>query len=245
MPARSRNDRDFELIRGEPVSLFWRQHIRDQWTYGVGDQRPQRQPLRPIPWRRLLGAGVVAACVLLSASVVSADPFGTGGEDTGWHADSSTHTFCLGDTLTTNGYYYAALAFNYLESATDMTVSGGDESFCGAGTDAQVSNLNLGPGNLGLTDCTNRSGTVCSAAHLYINEGYISTLVYPVTTLRKTECHEIGHSVGLTHYNDVNGDYPDPPSGQDDCMISGSLPSASSVFTTYGTHHINHINGYY
>jgi hypothetical protein len=66
---------------------------------------------------------------------------------------------------------------------------------------------------------------------------------YPLTTLRKTICHEIGHSVGLTHYK--NDAYPSAPEGQPDCMIVGPLESSSDAWRVYSAHHKSHINGHY
>ena len=45
----------------------------------------------------------------------------------------------------------------------------------------------------------------------------------------KTACHELGHSLGLTHH----------ASPYDDCMISGPVNAGHKE---YINHHINHID---
>ena len=50
----------------------------------------------------------------------------------------------------------------------------------------------------------------------------------------KTACHEVGHTVGLSH----------SPTG-DDCMRSGEIPSTDVKWRKYNSHHVGHINNYY
>ncbi len=55
----------------------------------------------------------------------------------------------------------------------------------------------------------------------------------------KTVCHELGHTVGLTH-GSGGGD-----GGTDDCMISGERPSTNSQYERYSSHHKEHINAWF
>lgn len=53
--------------------------------------------------------------------------------------------------------------------------------------------------------------------------------------IRKTTCHELGHSMGLSHYSAGNA-----PEGQRSCMISGHV--ATNQFRLLSAHHIDHVN---
>jgi predicted Zn-dependent protease len=56
---------------------------------------------------------------------------------------------------------------------------------------------------------------------------------HDIEDMEKTMCHEVGHSVGLTH------------GGNTDCMLNGEIPSTSIVWRTYDSHHKSHINAAY
>lgn len=194
--------------------------------------------------RRIAGAAGLSAVTALGGVAwgvpAGADPYGTNAEDTGAFPDSNPHTYCLGASLSSSATDEWIAHMNYLEAATDINSSG--PSDCTGSTDVIGQNVNLPGAQMGLTDCIEFAGFVCDRSRAQIDESYIAQQRYPITTRRKTICHEVGHTVGLTHYKDADRDYPSPAENQHDCMISGTLPSPDDVWKAYSTHHKSHIN---
>jgi hypothetical protein len=118
-------------------------------------------------------------------------------------------------------------ALSNLQSQTKITVQ--ESITCSADTDVAFMAKD-GPfrtGILGKTTCRNHAqqAGVCAGSIIVLN----SDLLINYQMRRKTSCHELGHSAGLSHALTGN-----------DCMISGI-----SSLITYNSHHISHINGYY
>lgn len=119
-------------------------------------------------------------------------------------------------------------------------------------TDMHFRDIDLPGTTRGLTSCTSmHSGmfsAFCDRNDVQIDAGYIISRANelghsPAHNLRKTICHEAGHAMGLTHYKtDVN---PDPPNGESDCMIRGSVSGTSSVWIVLANHHKSHLNDWY
>ena len=79
----------------------------------------------------------------------------------------------------------------------------------------------------GAYQCTSTSGVSgpgCQTARLKLNPDLLNDDL----NRKKTACHEVGHSGGLSHESDPN-----------DCMVPGPV---SSGHTDYNTHHIGHLN---
>lgn len=115
-----------------------------------------------------------------------------------------------------------------LDVTTDMTRT--YVSVCDSATDVQFhlsTSSSMGAGVLGIYNClaTVTSANRCGAARIRLNTDLLDTF----SRRMKTSCHEVGHSVGLTHTSAYGG-----------CMVSGY-----SNNNTYSSHHVNHINSKY
>lgn len=193
---------------------------------------------------RRAGAGALSLIGAIAASpgAAAGDPIGAGPPDSFFFADSSTQGFCLGNSLTDRAHLYFVAQMDYLDDATDMADFG--PTSCSSAVDIVGHNFNLAGNRKGSTSCqVPPQGDVCTSADVFIDEVEVATSPYPTPGLQKTICHEIGHTVGLTHYKVAA--YPGPPEGQEDCMRSGDLPNGDPIWRTYSVHHKNEINFVY
>lgn len=149
--------------------------------------------------------------------------------DWGVYPDSATHTWCMG--ATTDSYPDLKDAIRYamtnLDSQTDMSVpiSGG----CASSTDVQWVEANIAPAR-GQWDCIDGSGSTCFKARLTVDYDQINFESGPLgVNLRKTACHELGHSVGQDHHAKPYGD----------CLVSGAV---DSLHQDYNGDHVGFIN---
>lgn len=167
-----------------------------------------------------------------------ADNFGTGPPNTGWLADSSLHTFCYSVALEPQYHDNANYAFyTSLDQATDMNVRDDTgSSNCLTTADVFVFDANLAPGTRGTYRCVYFVGgnpPVCDHSEVVVDPAEIFIGVNDEEDLTKSFCHEIGHSVGLTH------------GGNTDCMLNGEIPDAGVKWRSYDSHHKSHINTQY
>lgn len=164
----------------------------------------------------------------------SADPWGTGTSDTGAHPDGSTHNYCFG-----NGLDYALLdnintsmndalggpTHAVIEYKSTCVMTGSSE------TDVVWLDTDL-PGLLrGLAACNDFSNGECDQTHVYLDPVKLNEGNGDNADTTKTTCHELGHTVGLTH---------GPGGGNNrgnDCMISGERPTANIGYERYSAHH--------
>jgi hypothetical protein len=171
------------------------------------------------------GALIISSSLFLPSSA-TADPFGTYTFDTGPKADGANHTWCEYRVNWIPSWFDPFDdAMSYLDSHTDMTTNRvypctEDTDILFSVRDSEV----LGSNTRGVSFCVdlNAATLVCNSSHVQLN----SDLLLTYTQRRKTSCHEIGHTVGLSH----------APTG-DDCMISGNYGYAG-----YNPHHTLHIN---
>lgn len=178
---------------------------------------------------------LIAALAMLAMSVVvRADNFGTGPPATGWIADNGAHSYCRASGLDADlhGLLDDVMVYS-LEGATDMTRH---LEACQLSTDVWVYDADLPPGVRGQYGCNSGYliGNVCSTASVTIDPALIRVGDFDNDDIKKTFCHEIGHSVGLTH-----GDF------MTDCMINDEIPEPTGQWKHYNTHHKGHINAQY
>jgi hypothetical protein len=98
-------------------------------------------------------------------------------------------------------------------------------SICVSTTDAVIMVSNTaatGVGVRGSTVCTKVASGRCDSAIIRLN----SDLLTDYTQRRKTACHEIGYTVGMSHDGAYGG-----------CMVSGT-----SSASKYSSHHVAHVN---
>ena len=185
--------------------------------------------------RAIAIVGTVVLTLGLGAVAATADPFGTWTGDTGPFADGVGHTYCWGsgfnDALKDN----ADAAMANLDAQTEMFDS--FQASCDVvNTDIFWFDADLAGERRGESFCVTwiTYGEICNSADVRLdpvklNEGDDDNL-----DTTKTACHEVGHTVGLTH-----------SSSGDDCMRSGEMPSTNVQWRRYNQHHVGHINGRY
>jgi len=173
---------------------------------------------------------IVALSILgmtISPSIARADIFGGGPPDSYYYADNALHMYCFDLNFIPAWQNPMVDALTNLQNQTNIIVQ--ESVTCSADTDVafMVKNGPFWAGIRGQTACRNlaKQAGVCAGSIIVLN----SDLLTNYQMRRKTSCHELGHSVGLSH-----------ATTGDDCMISGI-----SSLITYNSHHISHINGYY
>lgn len=187
-------------------------------------------PAHSPPRRRGFAHLVVLTTLMMIVSVIgvspaSADPYGTGGSDTGWLPDGLQHTYCWGASFTQSAFRSAANGrMNNLANQTVMNVL--RHTSCGSTTDVRFELISGTTEPRGRYLCLNRIGNVCTRARVQLNTTHLTNTVNRL----KTTCHEIGHSVGMTH------------GGTSDCMRNGAVTTSTQ---TYNSHHVNHVNSYF
>jgi hypothetical protein len=171
---------------------------------------------------------LLGACNLAVGSA-NADIFGGGPPDSGRVADNSLHNYCFDGDYPSYWVNPLTSAMVNLDNQTVMTI--GVQYACN--TDADVRFIKYNDTSqgapLGLYTCIKFTidGSRCAGSFVFLNEAKLTS-----TTLRqKTACHEVGHSVGLTHHYD--GQYGG-------CMLSGYYYEHF-----YSSHHVAHINANY
>lgn len=176
-------------------------------------------------WHRLrISLGL--AVLLLAASsplVASADSYGVGPPDAGYRPSTLARTYCYESSVTSTYKSLFGLATQYATSATIFSYT--VKSTCpGPNVRVQLSTT-LGAGVRGDYACTSlTSQSRCWLSRIRFNPNLLTNTI----NRHKTACHELGHELGLRH------------GGTADCMINGVVTQS---YTTYSTHHLNHING--
>ncbi len=107
---------------------------------------------------------------------------------------------------------------------------------CQLSTDAWVYDANLPGAVRGQYVCNSGQliGNLCYSSSVTVDPAQLRIGSYDNDDIKKTFCHETGHSVGLMHGN-----------FQVDCMINGEIPAPTSQWKHYSEHHIEHINAQY
>ncbi len=192
-----------------------------------------------------LGLRIFISFMLVSmipASPLSADAWGTGSADTGAHPDGSSHNWCWGSGFdfalqdnVNSSMYYA------LDSPTEASVEfKANCKMSGDGeTDVVWFDANLPSGTRGMAFCEDYDGDVCDQYYVSLDPDEINIGTEDEADTTKTSCHELGHTVGLTH-GSGGGD-----GTVDDCLYSGERPNNNIQYERYSTHHKGHINDWF
>lgn len=190
--------------------------------------------------RAALRLTVQAGCVTILASGVGAQPFGSGTfnatvESGYWLANGAHHNVDLNNTSTavSNATIWA------LENSLDPTAMTA-HLVDGDNYDARVVDADYGPNfPSSWVDCpptATTSGThpnkVCHGQRVHWNlDSSYDIIMDTAEERREIACHELGHTVGLGHY-EVNWDAPS-------CMTPPPRPQE------YGPHDKDHIAAHY
>lgn len=186
---------------------------------------------------------VSATSLLFALSIVgvpviaNADTWGSQSTTTGAHPDGGSHWYCFGSGFPSQKFVSVnEISEVALDSATDANVQLDDACNYSSGVQTDVRWLS---GNL----ASIRGQAPCV---VYLASGYCDRYDVTIDFIeiaegeddeidgRKTICHELGHSVGLTHHD----------SGYK-CMITGPVPSTDGQWRRYEDHHIAHINAWF
>lgn len=164
-----------------------------------------------------------------------ADAWGTNTSATGATPDAAPHTFCFRNGDATFRDRVRVITANTLVAQTKANAP--EHTSCNLSgtseTDAAWANVSIGGGVRGETYCEDFDGGVCDQNYINIDSTAIAGQTGPTNeNVRKTICHELGHSVGLTHGSTYGG-----------CMVSGSV-TAALTWRRYSDHHVNHINAW-
>lgn len=178
--------------------------------------------------KKMLILGMSALFVLsTSVSSSTADAFGTNTSETPPLADNSIHNYCFVGITESFWLNPLTAAMNKLASQTVMTT--GIQYSCNEDADVRFFKVNSAyiGNNLGLSYCNEWTNTpgICAGFHVLLNADFLTSTSYR----QKTACHEVGHTVGLSHGQAYGG-----------CMITGL-----STLNYYSEHHVAHINNYY
>jgi len=156
-------------------------------------------------------AVVAAAGVLAGKHSAAANPYGDPDNNiagVGTIPDNGSHLYCQG-SIDGVRWTVAVDLMNYLENATDMSsVEGGS---CSNVTDLRWDGRDGLPlGTSGAFTCLdfNAATNRCDAGRAQVNVTSIQNLAESSMVdynIRKTMCHEMGHSVGLAHYKGSTG----------------------------------------
>jgi hypothetical protein len=187
----------------------------------------------------LLSLVVSTGLLAASASVVSADAV------LGLLPDGNAHSWCNDSSPNTpplDVRNHASAAMSDADSRSGLTRS--FFSTCisgGAAADVTVRAVDLPAGIRGMWTCISTVSGKCDRSTVDIDRPEIVANQAAAGTgtvdnnVRKSVCHELGHSMGLDHF--PAGSEPD---GQNSCMVSGHVANANS--NALSNHHVGHLN---
>lgn len=205
---------------------------------GMAFQAFSRQPARKSAIRRVALFAVL--CSALSPLVsAKADSWGTNTSDTGPHPDGSFHSWCWGNGVDSDLHNNVInVEDNALDGPTQATEDFHTNCNYSSSTETDVVwfTENLPAGTRGRNFCENFEGGVCDQNYTSLDLAEIAIGDNDELDETKTACHELGHSVGLTH------------GAADDCMINGERPVRPAydvTFERYNPHHIGHIDAWF
>lgn len=183
-----------------------------------------RRNRRPGRW------GIIAALVSLLLSLTihtaSALPYDTRNADGGWRPDNNDHTFCFGGTIPQDVFWLTLHGFATLDDQTVMwdTYVG----TCTSVTDVVVTYINAPSlGWAGYYECNgSNSANECESATIWLND-YQLNVDWDWTA---TSCHEVGHTVGLSH------------GWLNDCMMPSAFTTPDWWYQFYSPDQVRQIN---
>lgn len=180
------------------------------------------------PW--LMTAVLSLLLAALPWSSAAADGFalcyGSEGQS-GCLPDNKEHTYCWSDTFEQYVVMTDAGSYAMSNMVSQTTYTKTFISDCTQLTDVVwIRDPNLGAGTRGSYQCQAfNTADECEWSHVRLNP----TLLNNDLNRNKTACHELGHSLGLTHH----------AAPYSDCMVSGAVTSGHQH---YNDHHVTHVD---
>ncbi|MFV0433871.1 MAG: hypothetical protein ACK5LO_07835 [Leucobacter sp.] len=190
--------------------------------------------------RKIIIFLIAALFGVASLSVVSgahADPPSSIGPP-----DTGMHTWCGPDP----SKWLYTLANNAASGAANQTVVDvAYQASCSSTTDVKWAWESSSTAAYGSAQCMiRRSNGRCDQYKVLLYKKAINASPHPSSQERKTSCHELGHTLGVSHYSGSS-----KPGGDTShsCLRSGKVPNPNkSWHTKYGTHHKTvHINPWF
>jgi len=194
-------------------------------------------------FKKTLYAALALITITLSSTLADvaahADPvFVDGPPDTG------AHTWCVPASPAVTLHDIADDSMRRARDQTTMTRAYHDT--CNGATDVKwLWAFEPNDPYYGMAVCVNwYENHRCNRYEITLNKSNIDTWTYPGSQLRKTACHELGHTLGVSHYK--FSEYPGGDTSHS-CMRSFEVPSPNkSWHITYGNHHVkSHINPWF
>ena len=190
----------------------------------------------------VLAVLAVNAVAMVEGGAASADPY-----PNDWYPDRGTHhTFCF--SLAFAQYSGLVSRARYSMDNNDgveaQTVVDTDEQTCGSSTDVvfRIADLRRDDAYASTTCLQWNGNGYCDKWAVDVdwdvirldatNDGYAA---------RFTLCHEIGHTLGVRHYDPGHS----PDGATNSCMLSLLTDTGAAWTRTYGTHHRSHINSWF
>lgn len=178
-----------------------------------------------------------ALAILWISPAASADDWGVLDADTGPTPDHGQHTYCYDASVSQDLRDNILTAEANLESQTQADVQ--FQSSCvttgtTGQTDVRWRQIDLPSGVSGSVGCDRYwSDDTCDRARASLDLAEISLGSFDEEDETQSACHELGHTVGLTH-------------ATNDCMkgISSPDPGDPSNFE-YSPHHVSHIDTWF
>ncbi|GAB3086857.1 hypothetical protein [Nocardioides zeae] len=189
-------------------------------------------------------AGALIASLLTTPSAQSSTA-----HNFDWFPDTGAHSYCLGSTFVSNGWSpWAHDAMANLEAQTIV-----DATFYSNCADPTIDArwVLFQRGELyGEWECEDNQSTivngqwVCKSAYIKLNPSMILSAHTPGNQATKTSCHELGHGVGLAHYDfTFDPEYP----GATACLRRGEWATSwGAGWNQYAPHHVSgHIDPWF
>ncbi|MCX6396842.1 MAG: hypothetical protein NTV23_10185 [Propionibacteriales bacterium] len=206
----------------------------------IAQEKPSSRPRRHVNERRQriqrrfrIAFAALGTATMGITPVAHADPdFSEGLPDGG------IHTFCYYSVSSMQSTMDAAMTRLRQQTVVDTAYY----NPCDVHTDVRWVQGPTDVPAYGQTTCTLAwDNGRCDRYRVRLNKAVLDDAPHPSDQYRKTACHELGHSVGLSHYS--GSDYPGTDTTHS-CMRSGDV-SGQDWNILYGAHHkgSSHISG--
>ena len=193
--------------------------------------------MTPLKVLSTLGLALATAAIATSASADSwGDTESNPIDGTGPHPDGSIHTYCFEPMDTSVHDNIVAAEDNALDAETQANVSFDSSCDYSGGTETDVvwDTANLSGSRRGTSWCEDWDNGLCDQSYVELDVAELNVGSNDELDTTKTACHELGHTVGLTHHSSGYG-----------CMLSGEIPSTDLQWRRYVAHHKDHINAWF